>query len=266
MSAEYRFLRFEVVGIATIIFVVIGTWPLLDNSWVISWVSDADASLAVVASLFLLSLPIGYAEHQVVVNIYRSHKKSRKVFKILEDLVLAAQESCKVSSKKPFFDKFDDLRKNSFLTSILDLCIYSTESAAYPNVYNRLSGRWSHFYARRAVGKFAPIFSVSIWVIVVGSGYFLTGANILSLPLIYAPLNLGMSILWWIVIFILTHFVIDSYANKIWLEICYLETSLILASKDKIQPIIKNIVSCIMEHPEYIEQGESYGIILSYRL
>ena len=246
MSVEYRFLRFEVVGIATIVFLLVGIAPLLERAWVTSWISDADTSLAIVAGLFLLSLPIGYAEHQIVVNIYRSHRKPRKVFKILEDLVLIAQESCETSSEKPFFEKFDALSKNSFLTSLLDLCVYSKESASDPDIFSRLSGRWSHFYARRAVARFAPIFSILIWIFIIILGYFL------SWPIIFEPVTLGLSIGWWVVVFVLCIYLIDSYANKIWLEICYLESSIVLASRDKIQPIIDNIVSSMIENPEYI--------------
>ena len=102
MSVEYRFLRFEVVGIATIVFTIGGILPLLDNAFLASWITDADAALATVAGLFLLSLPLGYGEHQLVVNVYRSHKRTRTVFKVLEEIVLEAQSSCNTSKEKPF--------------------------------------------------------------------------------------------------------------------------------------------------------------------
>jgi len=260
MSEEYRFLRFEVVGIATIVFVLAELVPILKTASLVVWISDLDASLAFVAGLFLFSLPIGYAEHQIVVNIYRSYKKPRKAFEILEDIVLKAQEAHKNDSEKPFFEKFDAVEKSSFLTSLLDLCIYSNESVAEANIYDRLSGRWSHFYARRAVGRYAPIFSILIWISIVVSGYFL------SWPIIFEPARLVSSFIFWVVLFFLCVLLIDRYANKIWLEISYLETSIILASRDEIKKIVNKIVTSMIEHPQYIKQGESYGATLSYKL
>jgi hypothetical protein len=237
---------------------IVGILPILQSASLISWVSDADTALAIVAGLFLLSLPLGYVEHQMVVNVYRSHKISRAVFKILEDMVLEAQDSCN-ASEKPFFRSFDDLRKNSFLTSLLDLCVYSRRSTAETNIFNRLSERWSHFYARRSVGRYAPIVSVTLWMLLVVIGY------IFSWPIVFRPINFGISIILWVVIFILCVFLIDSYAKKIWLEISFLETSIVLANRDEVEPIIKRIVSFIIDHPEYIERGESYGRAI-YRL
>jgi len=259
MSAEYRFLRFEVVGIATILILVVGILPILDTTYVISWVSDANAALAIVASLFLFSLPLGYAQHQIVVNVYRSHKTTRAVFKILEDMVLKSQESCNTSTEKPFFKSFDDLRKNSFITSLLDLCVYSKQMNTDANIFNRLSERWSHFYARRSVGRYAPLFSIILWILIVILGWVCSG------PIVFQLINFGISIIWFVSIFILCVFLIDSYAKKIWLEISFLETSIILANREKIEPLIMQIVSSIIEHPDYIEKGESYGAAI-YKL
>ena len=259
MSVEYRFLRFEVVGIATITFLTIGVIPLLDTTSVLSWVSDADAALAVVAGLFLLSLPLGYGEHQLVVNVYRSHKIKRAVFDILEDMVLEAEKSCDISTRGPFFESFDELRKNSFLTSLLDLCVYSKETATHQDIFVRLSDRWSHFYARRAVGRYAPVISVVLWILVTAIGY------VCSWPIIFQLPNFVISIVWWVLVFLLCIYLIDSYAKKIWLEISFLESSIVLANRDKISPIITEIVSSMIEHPEYIEKGESYGTAI-YKL
>jgi hypothetical protein len=262
MSAEYRFLRFEIVGIATIVFLVIGILPLLNSASLTSWISDADTAIAVVASLFILSLPLGYAEHQIVVNVNRSHKAARAVFKILEATVLKAQEDfvrAHSSTQRQFFMSFDDKQKNAFLTSLLDLYVYSKESIADPNIFNRLSERWSHFYARRAVGKYAPIFSIILWILIVILGYAFSWPIIFQLP------NFVMSLIWWGVIFVLCIRLIDTYAQKIWFEISFLETSIVLANREKIEPIIVKIVSSMIEHPEYIERGTSYGAAF-YRL
>lgn len=254
MPAEYRFLRFEVVGIATIAFLLIGILPLLEYAFVSSLLTDMNASLAVVAGLFLLSLPLGYGQHQLVVNVYRSHQRKRAVFEVLEDLVLEAEESYKKKRKpvkQPFFKSLNPMRKNTFLTALLDLCVYSGSSYIDPDIFSRLSDRWSHFYARRAVGKYAPRHSLLLWIIVFILGFFS------SWPLNFQVPNLIMVILWWFVVFELIGRKIDSYSMKIWFEISFLETSIVLANKDKISDTISKVVSSMIEHPEYVETGVS---------
>jgi len=255
MSAEYRFLRFEVVGIATIVFLSLGMIPFLSASWVSSWISDADAALAVVAGLFLFSLPLGYWEHQLVVDVYRSPKENRRVYGILEKFVLSTQESIKTATK-PFFEKFDSISKNAFLTTLLDLCIYSNKAQVDPNIFNRLGDRWSHFYARRAVGRYAPFISIGLWGLALFLGY------LFSWPLVYQLSSFVLSAVLWVTIFVLSHYVINRYAEKIWEEISFLEFSVVLANREKIEPIIQRVVSYLIEHPEYIERKESYGVAL----
>jgi len=259
MSAEYRFLRFEVVGIATIMFLVVGILLMMDRSFLLSLVSDTDVTLAIVAALFLVSLPIGYAEHQIVVNVYRSHKIDRAIFRILRDMVTEVEESCDIKKKASFFKSMDDLQKNSFLTSLLDLCIYNKDSSVDPNIFVRLSDRWSHFYARRAIGRYAPIFSGGLWIIVMILG------RIFSWPIVFEASNLAISVVWWIAIFMLCNRFMDTYANKIMLEISFLETSIVLANKEQTKKNVKEIVCYLIEHPEYIDKSESYGGAI-YRL
>jgi hypothetical protein len=259
MSAEYRFLRFEVVGIATVVFLVVGLLPVLDKAFLTSLISTADAALAVVAGLFLVSLPIGYAEHQIVVNVYRSPKMNRAPLRILKDIVTRAEESCKKEKKEAFFRLLDDLQKNSFLTALLDFCIYCRDSTADPGVFTRLSDRWSHFYARRAIGRYAPVFSVVLWIVTIALGY------VLSWPIIFKVNNFAISIIWWVVIFVLCNRSMDVYANKIMLEISFLETSIVLANREKMEKKVTEIVCYLAEHPEYIDKGESYGAAI-YRM
>jgi hypothetical protein len=252
MSAiEYRFLRFEIVGIATVIFLVVGVLPILDPASLRSWISDPSTVIALLGGLFLISLPLGYAEHQVVVNVYRSHKTPRAVFEVLEDMVLNAQDSVK-SSEKPFFAKFDNVRKNSFLTSLLDVIIYSQKNTD-PAVYDRLSGHWSHFYARRAVGKYAPLFSIFLWLSFVVLGF------LLSWPIVFRLTNFVIAVAWFGAVLGLCVLFIDSYAKKIWFEISFLETSIVLANRKETEPSVLKVVSAMIEHPEYIERGDGYG-------
>lgn len=253
MSSEYRFLRFEVVGIATIVFLFIGIAPLVDRNWVATNFANTETSLAVVAALFLISLPLGYWEHQLVVNVYRSHKKERRVFKILEANVLEIEKTHTTQTKKPFFGTLDEKMKNALLTSLLDVYVYANSSIS-SEIFGRLSDRWSHFYARRAIGRYAPIISLLFWVVAVILGY------LLGWPLIFQIENFAMSIVWWVVIFILCIILIDLYAQKLWEEMCFLEESIVLADRGgKAGKAVEAIISSMMEHPDYYAKNDSYG-------
>lgn len=104
------------------------------------------------------------------------------------------------------------------------------------------------------VGKYAPVFSLGLWIILLLIGFFA------SWPFRFQLENIVMAALWWIVVFGLIGRKIDSYSEKLWFEISYLETSVILASKDKIQGVVSKIVEEMIKHPEYFEKGESYGM------
>lgn len=255
MSSEYRFLRFEVVGIATIAFVLIGIFPMLEHTFATSLLENMNAALAVVAGLFLLSLPLGYGQHQLVVNLHRSAKSKRAVFEVLEDLVVEVEDSYKENGGKnqPFFQKLDNVRKNSLLTALLDLCIYSNNGRIDPSVFVRLSDRWSHFYARRAVGKYAPIHSFALWIILLILGY------LASWPLSFQLQNFIWAGLWWVVVFGYIGPKIDFYSKKVWFEISFLETSVALANRDRVLEEISPVVTSMIDHPEYVEKGESYA-------
>lgn len=77
--------------------------------------------------------------------------------------------------------------------------------------------------------------------------------------------NIAVSGLLWIVFFVVGIFVVDSYSEKIWLEISHLETAIVLAELEEIKPVLEKIVFSLIEHPDYIERGGSYGIAI-YKL
>ena len=226
---------------------------MLEITFISSFLENMEASLAIIAGLFLLSLPLGYCEHQWVVNVYRSEKAIRTVHNILKDMVLEAQESYKTEKEKPFFKKLNDLEENSFLTALLGLSVYSKNSPIDTTIFTRLSDRWSHFYARRAVGRLAPIVSITLYIIFLIVGYFL------SWPLVFQLPNILFSLLIWLLIFIFCLCVIDSYSKKIQLEIGYLESAIVLVNEDEIKKTVAKIVELMIENPEYIKQVIYYG-------
>jgi len=60
------------------------------------------------------------------------------------------------------------------------------------------------------------------------------------------------------VVFVLIGRKIDSYSRKVWFEISFLETSIVLAKREEIIDILSKVVIPMIEHPEYVEKGESY--------
>jgi hypothetical protein len=234
-----------------------GTIPLLDLRAVSSTLNNISTSLSIVAGLFLFSIPLGYWEHQLVVNVYRSEKKPRPAHLYVRDMVLDAQKTIRSKKKDIFFESFSDRAKSSFLTALVDMCIFSRNSFSDVSIYGRLSDRWSHFYARRAVGRYAPIVAVVLWIFTLLIGYIYSW----PLPYIFEWQNFLISAIVWIAIFAISICIIDSYSGKIWAEIGFLESAVVLARKKENGEMIKNIVENVYEHPEYIEQAEkSYGV------
>jgi hypothetical protein len=243
MVSEYRFLRFEIAGLTTVTFYILMTWPLVANWARLAFLKDLGLGLAVVAALFLISLPLGYWEHQLVVNRYRSEKKARKVHQLLEHMILEDPEiKAAFSQGKDFFGSQNSREKNAFLTTLIELVIYSGKIDLSPEIYERLGDRWSHFYARKAVSQYAPVFSLALWAGTVLLGYFS------QWPLEWGRAWLSIVVLG--VIGAVDFALIDPYSRKIWLEITFLEVEMILAYKDKVGQILSSIVKS--EHLPYL--------------
>lgn len=259
MSSEYRFLRFEIVGLATLVFLLIGLSPMIKLEAVTGSLENVSTSISIIAGLFLFSIPLGYWEHQLVVNIYRSEKQNRLAHLFLRDLVLEAQESDKAKKSKTFFDSLSPLGRSALLTGLLDMCIYSRKSVASADIYERLGDRWSHFYARRAVGRYAPIASILLWGVALILGYFFSW----PMSYMFEWQRILISVALWIAIFASSIRIIDNYSGKIWAEINFIESGIVLSNKEENRRIVSEVVKSLAEHPEYIQQAEkSYGISL----
>jgi len=256
-SSEYRFLRFEIVGISTLVFLTIGLLPIFRYETLRSIVVDAGTAITILGGLFLASLPLGYWEHQLVVNVYRSPSKKRKAFGIIQDAVKKIEQKELKTGGTAFFDNMEDMVKNAFITSLLDICIYCKSSEVDKEIFGRLSDRWSHFYARRAVGSYAPVISFILFLVVIIGGYGFSWAF-----LIFDPLKLLLSTVWWIFIFAFSKFAIDSYGRKLWEEINHLETAIILANLDKVNSVFESIVTSFTKNSDLSKKDESYGIAI----
>jgi hypothetical protein len=254
MSSEYRFLRFEIVGIATLVFFAVGLMPVLNYSELRSVVTDAGAAVTIFGGLFLASLPLGYWEHQLVVNVYRSPSKKRKAFGIIEETVKTIEKEKLVGGGDAFFQSMGDMEKNALITSLLDICVYCRNSPVEKEIFSRLSDRWSHFYARRAVGSFAPIVSFVLFLTVTLVGYAF------SLKYLdFESWKIILSAAWWVFVFAFSKLAIDSYARKLWEEINHLETAIVLANLDEVNKSFGRIVEEFIKNPDLAKKDESYG-------
>jgi hypothetical protein len=256
-SQEYRFLRFEIVGISTLVFLIVGLLPFLRHE-ILGWTTvDVGTAISIFGALFLASLPLGYWEHQLVVNVYRSPKKRRRAFGVIEKTIKNI-ENGKLKSgdtgRKAFFDSMNDRVKNAFVTSLLEICIYCKESSIDKDIFDRLTARWSHFYARRAVGSYAPVISFVLFWIAVACGQIFSWSF-----LTYDTVGILFSAAWWAFIFGFSKIAIDSYARKLWEEINHLETTIVAANLQKVKDAFDRIVSLYMENPELAKEDESYG-------
>ena len=157
--------------------------------------------------------------HQFVVNKYRSENKQRRIHIMLEDRIN------KISPD--FFKDFTLKEKISFLTSMLDVLIYNKKNNIDKDIHDRISGVWSHFYARKAVGKYSPIIGIIIQSIILILLYFS------GIQLSYSISSFITSITIWS---------INPYSEKIWIELNYLEALIILKEGDEVERMIETVL------------------------
>lgn len=249
MSEKYRFLRFESLGLSTVIFLILCLLPLFFDQITGLVNANLENIIAIIAAVFLLSLPFGYIIHQLVVNKYRSHKIKRIIINILDDIIIEIINSFsnQVDIKNLFYYKFDEKMKISFLTELFDLLLSQDESAKYINAKNRLSSLWSHFYARKAIGCYAPKITTIT--------YFLI---LILICLIYpletvTGLNIFVSFVIMLFILIIGFKFIDPYSEKIWFEINFFEMSFLLSEMRVIKPILQRMVFYLVKNQYRIE-------------
>ena len=223
--------------------------PLLFSELIILIHNNITVLIALITSIFLLSLPFGYIEHQIIVNKYRSHEMKRIIHNILNDFILDIQNSNNCNKiERPFFGQFDEVSKMSFLTEIFDLFLNYKNLQKGTSIRDRLGTLWSHFYARKAVGYYAPIVTTIIYLPIYLSVLF-------YIPINLSEINIIISIAIFGIIWIIGLIFIDPYSDKIWYEINFLEMSFLVSEIKNIEPILKEIIFYLMEHPEYLRKG-----------
>jgi hypothetical protein len=225
MVSEYRFLRFEIAGLFTVFSYSLLMLPI--GASFFSSLKSVEFGVTAVATLFLASLPLGYWEHQLVVNRYRSDNMPRRVHGLLKDMVEASSQTSPI---RGLYDKITPEEANSFLTVLSELGTYSENMGIKPEIFDRLSDRWSHFYARKAVALYGPLLSVVFFAATVIAGFFF------GLKLDFG--NLWISIILGVVVLVPNYFLINPYSRKIWQEIDLLEAQILLANKEKMKDLL----------------------------
>src|SRR5438094_102709 len=215
MPAEYRFLRFDIAGLATLINYSIITLPVALPFIESSGFGNLSVSLAAVSAVFLISVPLWYWEHHLVVNYYRSRKHHRRVHDILESIIIEEEKTLPTQPNTSILNQLDEAAKAAFLTAFTEICMFSRDIKSNPEAHGRLSDRWSHFYARKAVGLFSPAIALILFIATISL------AAVYHLPFNWG--NLPLSIVVWLLITIPNLLLIDPYTMKIWREIGYLE-------------------------------------------
>lgn len=251
MSTEYKFLRFESAGLVTIIYLLISLLPLFLSKILDIITTDVTTVVALIASIFLLSLPLGYIEHQIVVNKYRSYKTKRIMHNILSNAILKIQNANNSGDvKKPFFCQFDEKLKISFLTELFDVILSYKDLKTDISIQDRLRNLWSHFYARKAVGVYSPLITTILYIFIIFSAWL--NKISMNLSIISILTSVGFLISIWLMGILL----IDCYSEKIWYEINTLELSFLISEMQNIKPILTKVTLYLMEHPEYLKKKE----------
>lgn len=236
MTVEYRFLRFEIVGITTILYTTIVISPIIFDGIINFVSSNVSAALAFVGALFLFSIPLGYIIHQFAVNIHRSPKEQSTIFDKLDRYVQEKIITTKDTELHNKYKNLKDMEKNSFLTALLDAILHYERDAYFGNIYDRIEVRWSHFYARKAVGKYAPLASGAFTILLILIFSSTTDWVVLTFTSVVTSFGI------WLIILIFSLIFIHGYSKKILLEIDNLERIIFLSKKKEIDKIIVNVI------------------------
>ena len=244
MSEKYRFLRFESAGMSTTFYIFLMILPVYWEVIKKTFQSDISGVLGSIATLLLISLPLGYIEHQLVVNRYRSEKNDRLMHTILNNEFNSIIEKNQKTKTRDIYNDLDAKLKSSFLTSFLDLLTYQKKINTKSDLHDRISSLWSHLYGRKAVGIYAPILSLLFYLLICGIKYYkIININI-NLNNFYIGLGIGIFILLIGLIFI------NPYSKIIWYELNYLEAQFIIIEKEKVHELIISIINELEDNGE----------------
>jgi len=132
-----------------------------------------------------------------------------------------------------------------FLTTMTETCISSGKLGTSADIYDRLSDRWSHFYARKAVGILSPLVALILFgvTIIVAAAY--------QLP--FGWQNWWISLVFLTIATILNLVFIYPYSGKILAEINFLEMQVVLANLESVRKIIASILTSAEMYKQFLK-------------
>ncbi|MEE9236390.1 MAG: hypothetical protein V3U52_01175 [Thermoplasmata archaeon] len=247
MPDTYGFLRFQVAGVAFFLYWMVFLSPFVSGPTVQEILSDGNRLVAGVGLILILGMPVGYVIHQFIVNRYRGEVHRRESHGVLESII---EDTCPdlLPPKGP-----GDTKRFEVLDSLLSF--FSSVSASDQSyirtveevISKRLNGRWSHLYARLALGTYSILGAVGATV----------GTLLLSIflphdfpwqPVVLltrgrfeiGPISILVAVLLAVLIYLLV-WRMNSYLPKLWTEICDMEYMLIERKREEIQAALKDI-------------------------
>ncbi len=256
MPETYGFLRFQIAGVAFFMYLLFFLIPFVTNATATRVLSDGNRLIAAVGLIFVLSMPIGYIVHQFVVNEFRSERRRRPSHDYIENLVEREQPMILPDSGKARFQILDGL-----VTFFQSLAARGRRwSSTSEEVTSRqLSRRWSHLYARLALGTYSIVAAIIALILLLALSHLPPQGpwdllvillrdrfqvdplrGLISVVLLLAALGFAG--------------LMNRYQEKLWREICVLELTL-LDSK------VSDIQSALNE----IQDPENFGLLLRSR-
>ncbi len=248
MPAAYRFLRFQIAGVAFFLYWMAFLSPFVSQQTAEVLLSDGGRLIAAVGLLFVFSMPIGYVIHQFAVNRKRSRVHRRSAHDLLESIIDRTN-----SELLPTDDKNKRFQVLDALLTYFSRTPADSPDPADDSIADELDGRWSHFYARIGLGFYSALPALVVALVTLGLSYFLRPdspwqpvsllvagrftAEPLSFVVLFLLVAIGAAII----------LGMNRYLAKLWTEINGIEYMLMLRRHQQVEDTLRNV-----ENPEQV--------------
>lgn len=220
---SYRLLRFELPSFAVFLYVLMLLAPFLLRADISQ--ARVLAILSVAGTIFVASIPIGYLIHQFYVNKYRRKKTKRPSHALLELWINGS------ISEEDAYRRWTDEKRFTFIDSMLAFSYAVSKESCSKHVSNSLSTRWSHFYARCAIGWHSLVVSaIIVAAVVLLSEYAFSLGFFLEITCVRVAVSLCLFVAFLIVLLLM-----NSYIRKLLDEISMIEVNFLLCNEEAIR-------------------------------
>ncbi len=244
MPDTYGFLRFQIAGVAFFLYFMLFISPFVSSATTAALYADGNRLIAGVGLVIALGMPIGYIIHQFAVNKYRGEAQRRPAHLLLEKMIEKTSPALLPPSSLPS-ERFQLV--DSFLVFFLRLSVSETDTArtVKEEVTEKLDERWSHIYARLAVGTYCV--QAAVWATIVTLALSLLPAAFPWQPLtagiggtfVIGPSQAGIALGLMAATVIIIGYM-NRYVPKLWAEICTMEYTLLLTKTQEVEDSLKS--------------------------